>query len=199
MADQNIVEYLEQNPDITTGEVLDKESIIGSSLGGILSATKKITKTLGDFKNRVNALLDNPIVTSLKSIGGKIIFNGEGNYDPSKNSVIIGGLRMVGVVDCTIKVDDAFDVIMGMAGETVPVRTRNERPTMDLTLLRTSPSRKALMHAFSVMVGDQKGLLDVIIQDNGDTVFTGKAVISKLPDFKLDIDGSDVTYTFKFI
>src|SRR5690606_28861660 len=145
MAEQDIVEYLEQTPDVTSGEVLDKESIIGSSLGGILDATKKLTQTLGNFRAKVNAILDNPIVTSLKSIGGRIIFNGEGNYDPTKNSVIIGGLKMQGVVDCTIKVDDAFDVQTGMAGEAVPVRSRKARPTMDLTLLRTSPSRKALI------------------------------------------------------
>lgn len=199
MAEQDIVEYLEQTPDITSGGVLDKESVIGSSLGGILDATKKLTQTLGNFRAKVNAILDNPIVTSLKSIGGRIIFNGEGNYDPTKNSVIIGGLKMQGVVDCTIKVDDAFDVQMGMAGEAVPVRSRKARPTMDLTLLRTSPSRKALIHAFTAMVSDKRGLLEVIIQDNGDTVFTGKAILTKLPDFKLDMEGSDVTYTFKFV
>ena len=158
-----------------------------------------MTQTLGNFKAKVNAILDNPIVTSLKSIGGRIVFNGEGNYDPTKNSVIIGGLKMQGVVDCTIKVDDAFDVQMGMAGEAVPVRSRKSRPTMDLTLLRTSPSRKALIHAFTTMVSDKRGLLEVIIQDNGDTVFTGKAILTKLPDFKLDMEGSDVTYTFKFV
>lgn len=199
MADQDIVEYLEQNPDVTSGEVLDKESIIGSSLGGILDATKKITQTLGSFREKINSFLDTPIVTSLRSIGGRIVFNGEGNYNPSKNTIIIGGLVMKGVVDCNIKIEESFDVHTGLAGESVPVNNFKAKPVMDMTLLRTSPSRKALSHAYNAMVSDRRGLLEVIIQDNGDTVLTGKAIITKLPDIRLDMDGSDVTYTFKFV
>jgi hypothetical protein len=198
MADQDIGEYLEQNPDITSGDALDKDSILGVS-GSLLQATKKISQTLGSFKEKLSRITNSSIFTSLKSIGGRIVFNGEGNYDPSKNLVIIGGLKMKGVVDCTIKVEQAFGTSMGLAGEVMVYENKKSGPSMDLTLLRTSPSRNALQQAYNQMISQGSGLLDVIIQDNGDTVFNGKAVISKMPDHKLDIEGADVVYSFQFI
>lgn len=198
MADQDIGEFLEQNPDITSGDTLNRESIIGSSATSLLNATKKIAQTLGSFKDKLNKITNTSIFTSLKSIAGRVVFNGEGNYDPSQNTIIIGGLVMRGVVDCSIKLDSSFDSSVGLGGETVVYKNYKTSPTMDLTLLRTSPSRTALKQAYNQMMSQNKGLLDVIIQDNGEMVFNGKAVISKMPDHKLDAEGSDVVYTFQF-
>lgn len=199
MEDQDIGEFLEQNPDITSGSALNREAVIGSTANSVLNATKKVASTLGNFKQKLNQITNTSIFTSLKSIAGKIVFNGEGVYDPSQNSVIIGGLQIRGVVDCTVKLDNAFNADVGLGGETILYKSSKTNTSMDLTLLRTSPSRTALKQAYNQMMSQNKGLLDVIIQDNGDMVFNGKAVISKMPDHKLDIEGSNVTYTFQFI
>lgn len=198
MDQDSIQEYLEQNPDITSGTTLDKQGLIGESIGGILSATKKVSKTLGSFKDKFQSITSTKIVTTLKSIAGRILFNGEGVYDPSKNAVIVGGLKLQGVTDCVIKVPDTFDSMVGLDGAVVPF-SKAGITKMTLTILKTSPSHQGLAHAYNTMTRERKGLLEVIVQENGDTVFIGKAVISKMPDIKLDLEASDSVYELTFI
>lgn len=191
-----IKEYLSQNADITTGQPLDQESIIGSVVGGVRDASKKFSQTLGSFKNALNT---NPITSTLMGITKKLITNGEGFYDPQKNQVLIGGLKIKGVVDCTIKRDSVAGVDVGLDGTAIPYLTKNSMATMTLTLLRTSPSTGALAHAYNLIRNTEKGLLEVIIQENGETVMIAKAILTTLPDIKLDMEGSDLTYEFKLI
>lgn len=191
--------YIGENPDITSGNTADKESIIGSTVGGIMNATQKVAQTLGSFREKFNQITSTPFFTTLKNIGGRLVINGEGVYDPTRNAVIIGGMTVVGVVDCTIKMESTMSSETGLDGTTIAYSGYKTKPSMDLTLLRTSPSRQAFNHAYTIMSNENRGVLPVIIQDNGDTVFQGVAVITRMPDIKLDIEGSDITYTFQFI
>lgn len=191
--------YLGTTPDVTTGNTITKEDILGDKGDTVTDASQKKSPTLGSFLKAAKEVLNTPIFNTLKNVAGKILLNGNGVYDPSRNAVYVGNLRIVGVVDCQIKMPEGFKHERGMDGATTVTRTKTSSPSMELTLLRTSPSIRALDHAYSLMMNEGKGSLEIMVQDNGETVFQGKAVLSNTSDFKLDMEGSDRVYSFQFI
>ncbi len=127
-------------------------------------------------------------------------------YDPNEVIFTVGGADISSYAPGTfiqIAMDsDAFNVVVGAAGDVVRSKTNNQLATITLSLMQTSPDNDLLSTIYNtdLKARNGAGVFALSIRDNatGRAVFTAaNAWISKAPDVSFDQQDTPRQWVFK--
>ena len=114
-------------------------------------------------------------------------------YDSSKNTILVAGIPLVGVVSSSINAENILKQEQGIDVNYTVYYETIESSTLMITLLPTSPSNE-LLKDLRVAQQKTKGWFSVSVHENGKLEGVYKAYILSMPQKDMQTDSNDRVY-----
>ena len=114
-------------------------------------------------------------------------------YDSSKNTILVAGIPLVGVVSSSINAENILKQEQGIDVNDTTYYETIESNTLTITLLPTSPSNDLLKDLRNAQQ-KTKGWFSVSVHENGKLEGVYKAYILSMPQKDMQTDSNDRVY-----
>ena len=141
---------------------------------------------LDELSDKANSLLDKYVLNSVVKRQTKL-------YDSSKNTILVAGIPLVGVVSSSINAENILKQEQGVDVNYTVYYETIESSTLTITLLPTSPSND-LLKDLRVAQQKTKGWFSVSVHENGKLEGVYKAYILSMTQKDMQIDSNDRVY-----
>ena len=141
---------------------------------------------LDELSNKANSLLDKYGLNNVVKRQTQL-------YDSSKNTILVAGIPLVGVVSSSINAENILKQEQGVDVNYTIYYETIESNTLTITLLPTSPSND-LLKDLRVAQQKTKGWFSVSVHENGKLEGVYKAYILSMTQKDMQIDSNDRVY-----
>ena len=141
---------------------------------------------LDELSDKANSLLDKYGLNNVVKRQTQL-------YDSSKNTILVAGIPLVGVVSSSINAENILKQEQGVDVNYTVYYETIESSTLTITLLPTSPSND-LLKDLRVAQQKTKGWFSVSVHENGKLEGVYKAYILSMTQKDMQIDSNDRVY-----
>ena len=141
---------------------------------------------LDELSDKANSLLDKYGLNSVVKRQTQL-------YDSSKNTILVAGIPLVGVVSSSINAENILKQEQGVDVNYTVYYETIENTTLTITLLPTSPSNELLKDLRNTQQ-KTKGWFSVSVHENGELEGVYKSYILSMPQKDMQTDSNDRMY-----
>ena len=141
---------------------------------------------LDELSDKANSLLDKYGLNSVVKRQTQL-------YDSSKNTILVAGIPLVGVVSSSINAENILKQEQGIDVNYTVYYETIESSTLTITLLPTAPSND-LFKDLRIAQQKTKGWFSVSVHENGKLEGVYKAYILSMPQKDMQTDSNDRVY-----